>query len=137
MILLGRLWYRFTNDMRLETHGCMYIRNTLLKVSDLQIDLCYIHLLYINVLHVLVYLMCLYSFINSLSQVSHHLITCTLSHWLVVRNVTYEGRLSWENCPNNNIHLSKYCDAQQRMHRVLRGILDVFLITRNIFQWNI
>ena len=78
--------------MRLETHGYMTIRNTKLMYEILiWLYTTSIHLIWYY-RQVLVHLISIYTYIDSLRHVSHHHIICTHYHLLVDPNVTYDNQ---------------------------------------------
>ena len=82
----------------LEIHNSKYETYTLTYITAIHCIQCY--------RHVLVYLIQLCSYINSLRTVSHRCTICTNVHLLVDPNVTYDHPLLKQKLPNNNIGLS-------------------------------
>ena len=65
--------------------------------------------------NLMVYLIQLNSYIDSLRQGSYHHVMCAKFHLLEDPNITYDGPLLNQELPNNNIDISKYVAVQQRV----------------------
>ena len=133
--------------MRHITHSCGAIGQTWIyiyqryEVGHRCVHLCWKFKIKRIRLLVLVHLISIHSYINSLRHVSHHHIICTHYHLLVDTNVPYDGLLSGQEFPmRQTITLP---DDNIMLHRRVRmacchGLFDKsFYLNREGLEWKI